>query len=92
MALLGRFFGSTLASFGSHVDHMFDHILGSVFDCVLEVLLECLLGPKAAQAKARRGPETPQSGVFAAIYDGFGMLPFLLFSGSRTRYHQDLLL
>ena len=53
MASIGRFLGSNLASLGSHFDHIFDNILGSVLDCVLEVQFEGFLGPKATQAKAR---------------------------------------
>ena len=79
LASLGRFRGQTLASFGSHFGHIFDQFLGSVLDCVLEVLFEGVLGPKAAKAKARRGPETPKSCTFVAIYDGFGMLFFCCF-------------
>ena len=71
--------------FGSHFWYHFALVLGPVLGVVLGVLFGTLLGlcsrPEAAQTKARRAPEAPRRGDFAAIYDGLGMSPLLLLLG-----------
>ena len=67
MASLGHLLGPDLATLASH--------LGPILGVALET-------PKASQARVRKGPETPPSGLFVTICSAFGMLLVLLLSGS----------